>query len=114
MRDEGSSIRRGRQGKVRGKGKKKRGGKGKKKGGAECPRPTVAGGSYRAARAAARIRGSSPKPGSQWTSSSLRNQVPWRFEKRRVACWMRGTASAMARASAWLRSLCVRTSRKSE
>src|ERR1700722_9822385 len=45
------------------------------------------------ARAAAEISGASPKPASQCTPDSLRNQVSWRLAKRRVACWICCTAS---------------------
>src|SRR5271155_3501021 len=45
------------------------------------------------ARAAAKISGASPKPASQCTPVSLRNQVSWRLAKRRVACWICRTAS---------------------
>src|SRR5580693_1726090 len=45
------------------------------------------------ARAAAVISGASPKPGSQCTPDSLRNQVSWRLAKWRVACWICCTAS---------------------
>src|SRR5580658_7913173 len=45
------------------------------------------------ARVAAKISGASPKPGSQCTPASLRNQVSWRLAKRRVACWICCTAS---------------------
>ena len=45
------------------------------------------------ARAAAKISGASPNPVSQCTPASLRNQVSWRFAKRRVACWIWWTAS---------------------
>src|SRR5580692_6272489 len=45
------------------------------------------------ASAAAEISGVSPKPASQCTLDSLRNQVSWRLAKRRVACWICCTTS---------------------
>src|SRR5271156_53771 len=48
---------------------------------------------FKIASAAAKISGASPKPASQCTPASLRNQVSWRLAKRRVACWICRTAS---------------------
>jgi len=48
---------------------------------------------FTSASAAEEISGASPKPASQCTPASLRNQVSWRLAKRRVACWICCTAS---------------------